>query len=130
MLLISLLIAIEKQLHFGWLHMRPIQWHVKNHWRIPESLEKEILIPRSLDPHLKWWLQETNVFQSQSLHLLSHVLKIFTDASRSLGCSLMISQQEGLDPYQNRLHINYLKLKAVFLALKSFKTSVQTRLCS
>ena len=50
----GLLTATEKQVHFGWLHMRSIQWHLKNNWRVPESLEKVIPVPRSLHPHLKW----------------------------------------------------------------------------
>ena len=48
MSLIGLLTATEKQVTLGRLHMRPIQWHLKKHWRVPESLEKEIPIPRSL----------------------------------------------------------------------------------
>ena len=48
MSLIGLLAAKEKQVHLGRLHMRPIQWHLKNNWRIPESLEKVIPVPRSL----------------------------------------------------------------------------------
>ena len=40
MSLIGLLTATEKQVHLGRLHMRPIQWHLKNNWRVPESLEK------------------------------------------------------------------------------------------
>ena len=52
MSLIGLLTATEKQVHLGRLHMRPIQWHLKNNWRIPESLEKVIPIPRSLHLHL------------------------------------------------------------------------------
>ena len=51
--LIGLLTATEKQVHLGRLHMRPIQWHLKNNWRTPESLEKVIPIPRSLHPHLQ-----------------------------------------------------------------------------
>ena len=51
MSLIGLLTATEKQVHLGRLHMRPIQWHLKQHWRIPESLEKVIPIPSSLHPH-------------------------------------------------------------------------------
>ena len=39
----------EKQVHLGQLHMRPIQWHLKNNCRVPlESLEKVIPVPRSL----------------------------------------------------------------------------------
>ena len=32
MSLIGLLTATEKQVHLGRLHMRPIQWHLKNNW--------------------------------------------------------------------------------------------------
>ena len=50
MSLIGLLTATEKQVHLGRLHMRPIQWHLKNNWQIPETLEKVIPIPSSLHP--------------------------------------------------------------------------------
>ena len=80
MSLIGLLTATEKQVPLGRLHMRPIQWHLKRHWRVPESLEKEIPVPRSLHPHLQWWTKETNVLQGQPLHLLHHALQVFTDA--------------------------------------------------
>ena len=63
MSLIGLLTATEKQVHLGRLHMRPIQWHLKNNWRVPESLEKIIPLPRSLHPHLQWWINESNVLQ-------------------------------------------------------------------
>ena len=80
--LIGLLTATEKQVHLGRLHMRPIQWHLKNNWRVPESLEKVIPVPRSLHPHLRWWLEESNVLLGQPLHPLKHALQIFTDASK------------------------------------------------
>ena len=80
MSLIGLLTATEKQVHLGRLHMRPIQWHLKNNWRVPESLEKVIPVPNSLHPHLKWWLEESNVLLGQPLHPLKHALQIFTDA--------------------------------------------------
>ena len=48
MSLIGLLTATEKQVHLGRLHVRPIQWHLKSNWRIPESLEKVIPLARSL----------------------------------------------------------------------------------
>ena len=82
MSLIGLLTATEKQVHLGRLHMRPIQWHLKQHWKIPESLEKVIPIPRSLYPHLQWGLQEDNVLTGQPLHPIKHALQIFTDASK------------------------------------------------
>ena len=105
MSLIGLLTATEKQVHLGRLHMRPIQWHLKNNWRVPESLEKVIPVPKSLHPHLRWWLEESNVLLGQPLHPLKHALQIFTDASN-----------EGWGAH--------LELKAVFLALKEFRTLV------
>ena len=62
--------------------MMPIQWHLKNNWKVPESLEKVIQVPRSLHPHLRWWLEEDNVLPGQPLHPLKHALQIFTDASK------------------------------------------------
>ena len=41
MSLIGLLTATEKQVHLGRLHMRPIQWYLKNNWRVPESMVAE-----------------------------------------------------------------------------------------
>ena len=67
--------------------MRPIQWHLKNNWRVPESLEKVIPVAKSLHPHLRWWLEESNVLLGQPLHPQKHALQIFTDASKE-GCSL------------------------------------------
>ena len=40
----------------------------QNSWRVPESLEKVIPIPNSLHPHLKWWLEESNMLHGQPLH--------------------------------------------------------------
>ena len=82
MSLIGLLTATEKQVHLGRLHMRPIQWHLKNNWRVPESLEKIIPVPRSLHPHLQWRLEEGSVLTGQPLHPIRHALQIFTDASK------------------------------------------------
>ena len=82
MSLIGLLTATEKQVTLGRLHMRPIQWHLKKHWRVPESLEKEIPIPRSLHQYLQWWTQEENVLKGQPLHPLRHAVQIFTEASK------------------------------------------------
>ena len=126
MSLIGLLTATEKQVHLGRLHMRPIQWHLKNNWRVPESLEKIIPLPRSLHPHLQWWLEEDNVLQGQPLHPVRHALQIFTDASKE-GWGAHLNEFTARGTWsvpESKLHINYLELKAVFLASKSFKTFV------
>ena len=123
MSLIGLLTATEKQVHLGRLHMRPIQWHLKNNWRVPESLEKVIPLPRSLHPHLQWWLDESNVLQGQPLHPIRHALEIFTDASKE-GWGAHLNEFTARGSWsvpESKLHINYLKLKAVLLALKEFQ---------
>ena len=118
-----LLTATEKLVHLGRLHVRPIQWHLKNNWRVPESLEKLIQVPRSLQPHLQWWLKKDNVLTGQPLHPIKPALQIFTDASiEGWGAHLNehTSGRTGSLP-GSKLHINYLELKAVFLALKEFQ---------
>ena len=85
MSLIGLLTAREKQVYLGRLHMRPIQWHLKNNWRVPELLGKIIPISRSLHRHLQWWLKEDNVLTGQPLHPIKYALQIFRDASKEGG---------------------------------------------
>ena len=93
---------------------------LESNWRVPESLEKVIPIPRSLHLYLQWWPQEENIFQGQSLHPLSHALQIFTDASEEgWGAHLgeYTERGTGFLP-ENKLHMHYLEVKAVNLALK------------
>ena len=127
MSLIGLLTATEKQVPLGRLHMRPIQWHLKKHWRVPESLEKEIPISRSLHQYLQWWTQEENVLKGQPLHPLRHAVQIFTDASKEgWGAHLGDFTASGTwSVPESKLHINFLELKAVLLALKRFQHLVQ-----
>ena len=109
MSLIGLLTATGKQVHLGRLHRRPIQWHLKNNWRVPESLEKVIAIPRSLHPHLQWWLQEDSVLPGQLLHPIKHALQIFTAASKKRwGAHLNERTARGTWSLpESKLHINY-----------------------
>ena len=90
----------------------------------PESLEKVIPVPKSLHPHLRWWLEESNVLLGQPLHPLKHALQIFTDASKEgWGAHLDEHTARGIWSLpESKLHINHLELKAVFLALKEFRT--------
>ena len=115
---IGLLTATEKQVHLGRLHMRPIQWHLKNNWRVPESLEKVIPVPKSLHPHLRWWQEENSVL----LHPLKHALQIFTDASKEgWGAHLDEHTARGTSSLpESKLHKNHPELKAVFLAVEEF----------
>ena len=49
MSLIGLLTATEKQVHLGRLHMRPIQWHLKNIWMVARG--KQCAPGSTITPH-------------------------------------------------------------------------------
>ena len=73
-------------------------------------------------PHLRWWLEESNVLLGQPLHPLKHALQIFTDASNE-GWGAHLDDHTARGTWslpESKLHINHLELKAVFLALKEF----------
>ena len=74
-------------------------------------------------PHLEWWLDKRNVLQGQPLHPLKHAVQIFTDASKE-GWGAHLGERTARGSWsvpESKLHINYLELKAVFLALKEFQ---------
>ena len=93
--LIGLLTATEKQVHLGRLHMRPIQWHLKNNWRVPESLEKVIPVPRSLHPHLRWWMEESNASRSTITPAKTCSADIYRRIKRRVGRSLKRAHCKG-----------------------------------
>ena len=75
---------------------------------------REGKVPRSLHPHCKWLLQETNVLQGQPLYPLNHALRIFTDTPKK-GCGTDLGEHTARGTWfipEGMLHINYLELKA------------------
>ena len=45
----------------GRLHMRPLQWYLKTHWRYPQSLDIPIPASQVLRDHLQWWTYLPNL---------------------------------------------------------------------
>ena len=74
--LIGLLTATGKQIHLDRLHRRPIQWHLKNNWRVPESLEKVIPIPRCCTHIYKGGCKRTMSLQANHYTQIKHDLQI------------------------------------------------------
>ena len=87
--------------------MRPIQWHLERHWRV------------------QW--KETNVLLGQPLHPVRQALQVFTGAlTEGWGAHLGDSTASGSwSVPKSQLHINFLELKAVLLALKRFQHIVE-----
>ena len=63
-----------------------------------------------------------NILAGQTLHPIRHALQIFTDASKE-GWGAHLDKHTTRGSWslpESKLHVNYLELKAVFLALKEF----------
>ena len=127
MSLIGLLASTEKMVPEGQLHMRPFQFHLKEHWKFPQPLDSLLPWTEAISAHLDWWQNPANVMKGSDLHPKDYSIQLFTDASNE-GWSAHLEQTstQGLwSPQEKGLHINVLELKAVFLALRHFKDQCQ-----
>ena len=119
MSLIGLLASTEKMVPEGRLHMRPFQFHLKEHWRYPQLLDSLLPWTEAIAAHLDWWQNPSNMMRGADLHPKDHSIQLFTDASNEgWGAHLDQSSTKGLwSDRKKRLQINVLELKAVSLAL-------------
>ena len=81
MSLIGLLASTKKMVPEGRLHMRPFQFHLKEHWRYPQSLDSLLPWTNAISAHLDWWQNPANVMKGSDLHPKDHSIQLFTDAS-------------------------------------------------
>ena len=81
MSLIGLLASMEKMVPEGRLHMRPFQFHLKEHWRYPQSLDCLLPWTESFSAHLDWWQNPVNVLEGADLHPKDHSIQLFTHSS-------------------------------------------------
>ena len=132
MSLIGLLASTEKMVPEGRLHMRPFQFHLKEHWRFPQSLDTLLPWTETISAHLDWWQNPTNMMKGSDLHPKDHSIQLFTDASNEgWGAHLEQTSAKSLwSDREKRLHINVLELKAVSLALQRFKVQCHRQLNS
>ena len=54
MSLIGLLASTEKMVPEGRLHMRPFQFHLREHWRYPQSLDRLLPWTEAIAAHVDW----------------------------------------------------------------------------
>ena len=106
MLLIGLLASTEKMVPEGRLHMRPFQFHLKEHWRYPQSLDNILPWSETISAHIDWWQNPTNVIKGADLHLKDHSIQLFTDASNEgWGTHIEQTSTKGLwSDREKRLH--------------------------
>ena len=101
MSLIGLLASTEKMVPEGCLQMRPFQFHLKEHWRYPQSLDCLLPWTETISAHLVWWQNPINMMKGSDFHPKDHSIQLFTDASNDgWGAHLDQSSTKGLG--QNR----------------------------
>ena len=129
MSLIELLASMEKMVQEGRLHMRPFQFHHKEHGRYPQSLDSLLPWTEIISARLEWWQNPINMMKGARLHPKDHRNQLPTYASNEgWGAHLEQASTKGL--WSDRikwLHINVLELKAVSLALQRFKDQCQNQ---
>ena len=84
--LIGLLASTEKMVPEGRLHMRPLQWHLKENWTFPQSLDKLLPWSDSIIAHLDWWQNPQNDLKGADLHPQGH--SVYRRLKHRLGGSL------------------------------------------
>ena len=119
--------SLESLISLARIRLRPIQRYLADHWTHDRDLQTLIPVSADLILALLWWLdrdnlcQGTNIQQSLPQHLL------FTDASMSVwGAHMQSLEAQGCWSGDERAwHINALELRAVWLGLRAFLSSVQ-----
>ena len=81
MSLIGLLASMEKMVPEERLHMKPFQFHLKEHWGYPQSLDNLLPWTETISAHIDFWQNPTNMMKGTELHPKDHSIQLFTDAS-------------------------------------------------
>ena len=90
----------------GRLHMRPSQFHLKENWKYPQSLDNLLPWTETISAHRDWWQNPSNVMIGADLHPKDHNIQLFTDAS-NIGCGAHLDQSSTKGLWSNvekRLH--------------------------
>ena len=100
--------------------MRPIQWHLKNNWRVSRITAKGDPSPQVPAPPFTMAAEGRQCTYRPTITSNKHALQIFTDASiEGWGAHLDEHLARATwSPPRSKLHINYLELKAVLSGLK------------
>ena len=124
--LLGLMVATLLVIPYAHLHMRPVQWHLKDRWLSLFGLNHWMFMNANLVRDLQWWMMESNLLERRPFMHPPHTVTVTTDASM-VGCG---GHAQGLglhsalfhrlwDQEERLLHINVLEHLAVWLMLCS-----------
>ena len=126
--LIGFLISLMDVIPLGCLHIRPIQWYLREFWHpVTQMWEACIPVLPRLLPHLQWWLQRSNLLTGVPRDPPDSTLNLYTDASLTgWGAFLEGRTVSGVwEDCHLEEHINLLEMRAVLLSLRHLQEVIQ-----
>ena len=125
--LIGHMVSLEKLIPGARIRLRSLQFHLKESWNPEMDYGTLLSIPQSLLRDLEWWQEPDHRLQGQPIHEMDPDFLLFTDASKDgWGAHLDDLRASGLwSETESLQHINCLELKAVWLGLQSFLSTVE-----
>lgn len=125
--LLGLLGSAQASVPQGRLRLRPLQMLPGSQGLNQKDLSAMVKVTHSCVRHLLWWVQEDNFFRGVPLAAFNPSKHLFTDASgEGWGAHLDFQTVRGVwDPSVAHRHINWLELKAAWLALQHFLPSLR-----
>ena len=124
---LSHLASLERLVPHGRNRMRSLQWHLKAHW-FPKSDPPSLPVPSPQEARrdLSWWMVRDHLLTGVRFGTPALDLHLYSDASCSgWGAHLLDQHVSGVWTDQEKLlHTNLLEMKALFLALQSFREDV------
>lgn len=129
MQLIGLLASTEKLVNRGMLQMRPIQFALREQWRMStDSLSAPVAVTAEAREALHWWTGRENIMAGVPISADTRgSLQVFTDASTAGWGGHLGWQTVGgsWSPTERASHINVLELRAVLLTLQHFQHAIK-----
>jgi hypothetical protein len=126
---IGLLASTEKLVHRGMLQMRPVQFALRDQWRMStDKLSTLVAFTAEAKIALQWWTVRENIMAGIPIAAHSQgSIQVFTDASTTGWGGHLDWQTTGgsWNATEKALHINVLELRAVLLTLRHFQTSIK-----
>ena len=96
MSLIELLASTKKMVLEGRLHTRPFQFHLKEHWRYPQSLDNLLPWTETISLQLEWWQNPQNMMNwCRPSSQRKQYPTLYRRLKRSLGLSLRANLYKG-----------------------------------
>ena len=89
MSLIELLASTANMVLEGRLHMRPFQFHLKEHWRYPQLLDSLVPWSETFLAHLEWWQNPVNMMKDTDLHTKTTIPNLYRHND---GCGAHLEQ--------------------------------------